>query len=83
MLLQAAGESQKLNKCKSNFSVDYPGHVIRPGKLQVATNAVKALDQAKSPHRQAELIFFLVFCKDQALCADIPADSSPTYKEAH
>lgn len=63
-LLQSAGVSLKLPKC--NFfetSVDYLGHVVRPGKVEVATRNFEAMKQSQAPANQTYLRCFLRICK--------------------
>ena len=49
-LLQAAGFSLKLRRCSFfQTSVDYRGHVVRPGKLEVATKTCDSIKEAKAP----------------------------------
>jgi Reverse transcriptase (RNA-dependent DNA polymerase) len=43
-------------------SIDYLGHVIRPGKLAVAEKNTKALKTARPPTTQSELRSFLGLC---------------------
>ena len=44
-LMHDAGLTQKLNKCELfRSSVDYLGHVISPGKLQVTQRAIEAIE---------------------------------------
>ena len=61
--LRAGGLSLKLKKC-TFFSptVDYLGHVIRPGPLEVAEKNTAALKQAQYPRTQTELRSFLGMC---------------------
>ena len=62
-LLRDAGVTLKLSKC--NFftgSVDYLGHTIRPGKLEVASTNLKALEEAKYPTNQTVVRSFLGMC---------------------
>ena len=62
-LLKDAGISLKLTKCRAfEFSVDYLGHVIRPCKLEIASNNQKAIELAKPPGNQTELRSFLGMC---------------------
>ena len=62
-VLKDAGISLKLTKCRFlEASVDYLGHVIRPGKLKIASNNLKAIELAKSPGNQTELKSFLGVC---------------------
>ena len=57
--LQQEGLSLKLNKCKCfQDSVEYLGHIIRPGELEVHPKNVKALSEATPPRTQAELRSF-------------------------
>ena len=61
--LYSAGLSLNLKKCKFfQESVDYLGHVIRPGKLAVAEKNTKALQTARPPTTQSELRSFLGLC---------------------
>ena len=62
-LLQKHGLSLKLRK--SFFfqsSVDYLGHVVRPGKLQVASKTVDAVQKMHRPTNLTELRSFLGLC---------------------
>ena len=62
-ILKEAGLSLKLKKC--NFftkTVDYLGHVIRPGKLEVAEKNTAALQGFKEPTTQTQLRSFLGMC---------------------
>ena len=55
-ILKEAGFSMKLRKC--NFfaqSVDYLGHAIRPGKIEVASKNTEAVQGFKEPRTQTEL----------------------------
>ena len=62
-MLQKAGVSLKLAKCKFfDASVDYLGHVVRPGQLEVASRTVDAVRQFKTPADQGELRSFLGMC---------------------
>ena len=62
-LLKNAGNSLKLTKCRFfESSVDYRCHVIRPGKLEIASNNLKAIELAKTPGNQTELKSFLGMC---------------------
>jgi Reverse transcriptase (RNA-dependent DNA polymerase) len=50
-LLGNAGLSLKLKKCHFfSETVDYLGHVIRPGRLEVAEKNTTALKKARQPH---------------------------------
>jgi hypothetical protein len=61
--LYSAGLSLNLKQCKFfQESVDYLGHVIRPGKLAVAEKNTKALKTARPPTTQSELRSFLGLC---------------------
>ena len=62
-VLKEAGFSLKLKKCIffAKF-VDYLGHVIRPGRLEVATQNTEALKCFKEPTTQTELRSFLGLC---------------------
>ena len=62
-VLREAGMSLKLQKCHFFVkSVDYLGHVIRPGVLQVAQKNVEAIRLAKPPRTQRQLRSFLGLC---------------------
>ena len=62
-LLYGAGLSLKLTKCHFfKDTVDYLGHVIRPGKLEVAVKNTEALRNARPPVNQTELRSFLGLC---------------------
>jgi hypothetical protein len=62
-LLEKAGISLKLAKCHFfQASVDYLGHVIRPGRLGVAEKNTAALRDAPFPRTQTELRSFLGIC---------------------
>jgi hypothetical protein len=62
-LLGKAGLSLKLTKCHFfKETVDYLGHVIRPGKLAVAEKNTDALRKAQPPRTQTELRSFLGLC---------------------
>ena len=61
--LRDAGLSLKLKKCHFfKEAVDYLGHVIRPGRLEVAEKNTAALKEAKLPRNQTELKSFLGLC---------------------
>jgi hypothetical protein len=61
--LYRAGLSLNLKKCHFfKETVDYLGHVIRPGKLSVAEKNTQALRTAKPPTTQSELRSFLGLC---------------------
>jgi Reverse transcriptase (RNA-dependent DNA polymerase) len=62
-LLGTAGLLLKLSKCFFfKDTVDYLGHVIRPGKLAVAVKNTESLRSALSPTTQTELRSFLGLC---------------------
>jgi Reverse transcriptase (RNA-dependent DNA polymerase) len=62
-LLREAGLSLKLAKCHFfKDTVDYFGHVIRPGRLGVAENNTDSLKGATLPRTQTELRSFLGLC---------------------
>jgi Reverse transcriptase (RNA-dependent DNA polymerase) len=62
-LLGQAGLSLKLKKCHVFAeTVDYLGHVIRPGRLRVAEKNTVALTTAPPPRTQTELRSFLGLC---------------------
>ena len=61
--LQDAGVSLKLKKCRFFAeTVDYLGHVIRPGLLEVATKNTAAIDGFEEPKTQTHLRSFLGVC---------------------
>lgn len=52
----------KFNKCYFfTDTVDYLGHVIRPGKLEVASHTIDAIDGLNKPTTVTKLRLFLVF----------------------
>ena len=62
-ILQRVGISLKLNKC--NFFtkvVDHLGHVIKPGRLEVATKNTAAIEVFREPETQTQLRYFLGLC---------------------
>ena len=62
-LLQKAGLTLKLPKCEFfRESVDYLGHIISPGKLNVAHRATEAFSKALPPRNVTELRSFLGLC---------------------
>ena len=62
-VLKEAGFSLKLKKCKFFAkSVDYLGHVIRPGRLEVATKNTEVVKCFKELTTQTELQSFLGLC---------------------
>ena len=62
-MLKDAGVSLKLRKCHFfQFSVDYQGHVIRPGKLEVSSQTCQAIRQAKAPATQTGFSSFIGLC---------------------
>ena len=62
-VLKEAGFSLKLKKCKFfSKSVDYLGHVIRPGRLEVATKKTEPVKCFEDSTMQTELRSFLGFC---------------------
>jgi hypothetical protein len=62
-LLGSGGLSLKLKKCHFfSDTVDYIGHVIRPGRLGVAEKNTTALRNAPLPRTQTELRSFLGLC---------------------
>ncbi len=62
-LLKQAGITLKLPKCKIFCeTVDYLGHVIRPGRLALAGKNTRALQEAEHPQNQTELRSFLGLC---------------------
>ena len=61
--LQDAGVSLKLKKCRFFAeTVDYLGHVVRPGLLEVATKNTAAIDGFEEPKTQTHLRSFLGVC---------------------
>ena len=62
-ILQEAGLSMNMRKCKFfSRTVDYLGHVVRPGRLAVAEKNTEAVRRAKYPSTQTELRSFLGTC---------------------
>jgi hypothetical protein len=62
-LLGNSGLSLKLKKCHFfSDTVDYLGHVLRPGRLGVAEKNTTALRTAPLPRTQTELRSFLGLC---------------------
>jgi transposase InsO family protein len=62
-LLGRAGLSLNLAKCHFlQESVGYLGHIIRPGKLEIASKNTDALRTALPPRTQTELRSFLGLC---------------------
>ena len=62
-VLKEAGFSLKLKKCKFFAkSVEYLGHVIRSGRLEVATKNTEAVKCFKKPTTETELRSFLGLC---------------------
>ena len=62
-MLQHSGFTLKVRKC--NFfaqSVDYLGHVIRPGKIEFAPKNTEAVEGLEEPCTQTELRSFLGVC---------------------
>ena len=63
MLLQDAGVTIKLRKCFFfTDNIDYLGHVIRPGTLEIAPKATEAIKNLKPPKNVTELRSFLGLC---------------------
>lgn len=61
--LQAAGFSLKLSKCHFfTRAVDYLGHTIRPGLLEVATKNTAAIEGFREPRNQTPVRSFLGLC---------------------
>ena len=59
-VLRSAGVSLKLKKCKFfTNAVEYLGHTIRPGRLEIDEAHTKALKEAKPPKTKSALQFFL------------------------
>ena len=62
-LLQSAGISLKLKKCAFfTAAVDYLGHRIKPGKLEVASETCDAIRHAQPPTTQTEIRSFIGLC---------------------
>ena len=62
-MLKDAGVSLKLPKCHFfQSSVDYLGHVIRLGKLEVSSRTCEALRQATAPTTQPGIRSFVGLC---------------------
>lgn len=61
--LHDAGASLKLKKCAFfTKSVQYLGHVIRPGRIEMANTNADAIEGFKEPITQSELRSFLGLC---------------------
>ena len=59
--LAKAGVTLKIAKCKFfTTTVEYLGHIIRPGKLEVDQANTKSLREAKPPTTRTQLRSFLV-----------------------
>lgn len=62
-LLKDAGVTLQLKKCQFfTDNVDYLGHVIRPGKLQVADKTTEAIEGLKPPTTVTGIRSFLGLC---------------------
>ena len=62
-LLQASGLPLKLRKCKFfSKTVDYLGHVVRPGRLAVAEKNTAAVKRATYPTTRTQMRSFLGMC---------------------
>ena len=62
-ILRTSGVTLKINKCKFfSDSVEYLGHVIRPGKLEVDGANTKSLRDARPPTTKTEIRSFLGLC---------------------
>ena len=62
-LLNKAGLTLRIEKCKFlHTTIDYLGHVIRPGKLHVASKNVEAVRNFAPPRTITELRSFLGLC---------------------
>lgn len=62
-LLNDAGVTLNLNKCKffANF-IDYVGHVLNPGHLEVVTRTIYAVLRFEHPTNLTEFRSFLGLC---------------------
>ena len=61
--LAAAGVTLKMKKCKFfTTTVEYLGHIIKPGKLEVDQANTESLRKAQPPTNRSELRSFLGFC---------------------
>ena len=61
--MQEAGLTLKLHKCQFfRDTVDYLGHVVRPGKLEVAQRGKEAVQKSLPPRDISELRSFLGLC---------------------
>ena len=59
-LLHEAGLTLKLPKCHLfKNSVDYLGHIVTPGRLEIARRATDAIDKALPPRNATEMRSFL------------------------
>ena len=62
-LLHKAGLTLKLPKCHYfKNSVDYLGHIVTPGRLEIARRATDAIDKALPPRNATEMRSFLGLC---------------------
>lgn len=62
-LIHQAGMTLKLKKCHFfTDAIDYLGHVITPGRLQVATKTDETVQTLKYPTTTTELRSFLGLC---------------------
>ena len=61
--LRASGVTLKIKKCRFfSDTVEYLGHVIKPGKLEVDSANTKSLRDAKPPTTKTEVRSFLGLC---------------------
>lgn len=62
-ILKEAGLSLNMRKCKFfSRTIDYLGHVVSPGRLQVARKNTVSITSAKYPTTQTEMRSFLGMC---------------------
>ena len=62
-LLHNDGLSLKLNKCSfMEDKIEYLGHIITPGRLQVANKVVKAVQGVQLPKSKSDVRSFLGMC---------------------
>lgn len=97
-VLRSSGMTLRLNKCHFFVNtVDYLGHVIRPGLLQVAQKNIEAIDKAIPPRTPTQVRSFLGLCNvyrrfvprfahiaaplTQLTAKDAPSDLSPLTDE--
>ena len=62
-LLEAAGVTLRLSKSKLfHTEVDYLGHVIKPGALEIAPDMIRSIQEATPPRTVRAVRSFLGLC---------------------